>query len=341
VFAFLHGRELALLSERERVAYEDAAFSYWRAHGFPDLEISHREVLRRYDSFASRNRPVFASGRRLNWSGLGLGLANHFHPEMWTTKCEYFRTPMEVFLSDDMLRVGIRRALRLWPDRRPLNPPNMRRMLATFTNTKRVSNFRPTVARALYERFSSAGDTIVDPAAGYGGRLLGALPLARTYIGIEPNPASVRANVAMVKALGERVVARTTLIQACAEDALARLEPASAAFVLLSPPYYRRERYAQSDSQSWVRYPDYERWKAGFLEEVLQKCAACLRPDGHLALNVANTECHPVADDARAIAARLLKYRLTYRMLIGSVPYHRWHRGGFRSEPIYIFRKEG
>jgi hypothetical protein len=40
--------------------------------------------------------------------------------------------------------------------------------LATYVNTKRVSNFRPTVAKDLIKRYSSDGGIILDPAAGYG-----------------------------------------------------------------------------------------------------------------------------------------------------------------------------
>ena len=340
-FQFLHGKEIKNLSVSDRLIYEHAGFVYWRKRGFPFPDLSIEQLVNEYHKFANSKGHIFSGSRQLKWSPLGLSVANYFHPEIWWTKCERFRTPMEVFDDDEMFRDCIRRAVKFWQDRRPLTPSNIRRISSTYVNTKRVSNFRPTVARALFERYSMDGGIILDPAAGYGGRMLGSFPLVRTYIGIEPNRNAYEGNLAMQKTLTNEIRGTVELFHRCAEDVLPQLSTSSVDLIIFSPPYFRRERYSNEPNQSWLRYRAYGEWKSGFLEAVLHQCQRVLRLRGFLILNVANTESHPVADNAKRILRNMLKFHYSYEMLIGSVPYHRnGKRGGFRHEPVYIFRKE-
>src|SRR5205085_207140 len=108
---------------------------------------------------------------------VGVKLANFFHPQMWSVPVGPRRSPLDCFEDDKALRELIRKALRIWPDRYSVNESNLRRMLKTFSHTAGVSNFRPTAAKAIYERYSKSGNTILDFSAGYGGRLLGCMPL--------------------------------------------------------------------------------------------------------------------------------------------------------------------
>lgn len=340
-FMFLHGREINTMPESELMCYEKAAFVYWRKKGFPYPRLTNQKLVCEYLKFAHSNKPLFKTKRVLGWSPLGLSLANYFHPEMWLTKCEGFRTPMEVYRNDMMLRDCIHKALKFGRDRRPMTASNLRQMLATYVNTKRVSNFRPSVARVLYERYSPDRGVILDPAAGYGGRMVGALPLDREYIGIDPNTTAFLANKKMEETLSKLSHATIKLINERAEDALTRFESSLAHLVIFSPPYFRRERYCNEPTQSWLRYHTYYQWKSEFLASVLEQCKRILCRKGFLILNVANTETHPVANDACMIAKELFRFQYSYKMLIGSVPYHRnGKHGGFRHEPLYIYRKD-
>ena len=236
---------------------------------------------------------------------------------------------------------ALHRAVRLWKDRRPLNPNNLRRILSTYKNTKRVANFRPTVARAVFQRYSEPGDTIVDVAAGYGGRLLGSFPLDRHYVGIEPEKETVRGLKSMHKDLRHLIHPqhRTNVLRGAAEDELRSLPARSASCVILCPPYYSRERYGNDSKQSYIRYPTYPEWLEGFLESVLRESARVLRPDGVLCMNVFDTETHSICKDARRIAKKWFAHHYRYHMSVGSVPYHRnGQRGGHRSEPMLIYR---
>lgn len=250
---------------------------------------------------------------------------------------------MQVFQDDVLLRQCLEVGFEICPsDKRPFSASYLRSMLMTFRNTKRVSNFRPTVARSVFERYTAEGDTILDPAAGFGGRLLGALPLKRRYIGIDPSSMSIAGMRKLVKAVADNTFcqADVELMESAAEDALRSFSSSSVDLAIFSPPYFRRERYEESANQSWTRYASYPDWLVGFLESVLRQITRTLRPGGKLVFNAANTESHPVFSDARVILASLLRPYYSYRMLIGNVPFHRnGNRGGFRWESLVVYEK--
>ncbi len=342
-FDFLHAREIARLYRSEREEYEEGAFRYWRQHGFPYPHYTESQIVKAFHTFAASKNRILSPGGIIRWSPLGLGLANSFHSHMWATKCERFRTPVEVFNSDYMLRDCIHRAIKYWKKGRPVNASGMRSILSTYKNTKRVSNFRPTAARAIIENYSRDGDVILDPAAGYGGRLLGCLPLRRKYIGIEPSDLTYLGLSCMERRLRhlESRDASIVLINAAAEEAMPDIKDCSVDLVLLSPPYFARERYGNAANQSWVRYPNYSVWKDEFLGRLLRQIHRVLKPNGTLALNVANTEACMIADDAKALAIHCFQLVREFKLLLGSVPYHRnGQRGGYRPEPLFVFRKD-
>ena len=67
-----------------------------------------------------------------------------------------------------------------------LDENRFRQSLKIYTGTQAVSNFRPTAAKMIYEKFG--GDAIWDMSCGWGGRLLGFLSSSRPkYIGTEPS----------------------------------------------------------------------------------------------------------------------------------------------------------
>ena len=136
--------------------------------------------------------------------------------------------------SDARLAGAIRRALTIWPDRFGANSSSLGHILKSFSNTVGVSNFRPTVAAALIQRYTPSGGRVLDFAAGYGGRLLGAQITGRTYYGIDPSFSQVRGLTKMVRACQKIGDAPPAIIRRnAAETILPQLRPATS--TLCSP----------------------------------------------------------------------------------------------------------
>jgi SAM-dependent methyltransferase len=342
-FHLITGREWKLLDTVAQQRYVDQAFQYWRRRGFPYRDFSSEEIRQQFCQISAFNPlRVFLPGNELASIQTGLALANHFHPQMWTIKFESHRTPMQCFNNDELLKACLRQALNLWPDRKGADERGLRDMLRTFRHTRRVSNFRPTVAKALYEKYSKPGDRILDFSAGYGGRLLGCLPLQRYYVGYDPCQLQIDGlNHAYdtLRALN-LVLGEAEFRKVCAEDEMLREPDQSYELVFTSPPYFNREQYSSESSQSFIRYPAYTLWRDMFLKRVIFESYRILKPKGFFIINVANLDVAPIASDTIKLAKRYFRLHKTYQMRLNALPFHKSNgREHHRYEPIFVFQK--
>jgi SAM-dependent methyltransferase len=339
----LRGRDWLRLPHEEREQLVEMCFRYWRSRGFPYYSLGGADIRREYSRLVAVSRDRLILGDEIQTSMVGLKVANYFHPQMWSVRTRGRRSPLECFNSDRLLRRLIPTAFKVWPERKAVNENNLRGMLRTFSRTGRVSNFRPTAAKAVYERYSRDGDTVLDFSSGYGGRLLGCLPLDRHYVGIDPCRAQV-AGLRRMKARLQRLVqvkAAVTIHRACAEDLLPRLDSNSAALIFSSPPYFDTERYSDEPTQSFIKYPGYEEWLEKFIGRVIAESGRILRPRGHFVLNVADINGYRLTQDVLRLATPRFELVETLRLRLGRLPYFREEGdGAYKFEPVLVFRRK-
>lgn len=182
----------------------------------------------------------------------------------------------------------------------PLLPWNVLRALRAILRTP--SNFRPSVAKALVEKYAPAGGLVLDPCAGYGGRALATLATGRRYLGVDPHPNAEEAYRKMARFVG--LGDHLTFHNSPFEDVV--LDEAVADMAFTSPPYFSIERYAEDPKQSWVRYPTWEAWRDVFLQTLIRNVYRALRPGAPFCLNVADatfgTKTCPVVQEAVGFA---------------------------------------
>src|SRR5579864_164062 len=218
----LRGRDWSRLPLRQRRSLVERAFRYWRTRGFPYFHLSEKQIKSEFRHLKTMEPSSAFRDGGLQGSIAGLRIANMFQPQMWSVRVSRYRSPMDIFQDDTLLRRALTRSWSIWPDRFGVNASCLRRMLKTFPGTASVSNFRPTLARAVVDRFSPLGGTVVDFAAGYGGRLVGCLSLDRRYIGIEPCDDQVKGLRRTLAVLTEHYPPGPSAIirHGCAEDIL-------------------------------------------------------------------------------------------------------------------------
>lgn len=305
----------------------EQVFRYYRAHGFPYTELDDLggEFLK-----LKRTGSVL-DGDTITQSMLGLTIANHYHPEMMSVPCRNCRTPMDVFNDDVLFRKAIRHRVRF---ARNLQPWGIRKAVCSLSRTQTVSNFRPSVAKTIYEHFKPS--LTVDFCAGWGGRLLGALASGAAYVGIDPHGVAVTGNQRMVSDLrGRFSFPEPTLIVACAEDVLGKgtYRPD---LVFTSPPYFDAERYSNEPTQSYVRYPTLDAWYERFLSPCIVGSYRDLRPQGHLVLNVNPDMMERTTQYALGAGFQHVR---TWQMVLSRHQYNKKHNGLYRYEPVLVFRK--
>lgn len=261
----------------------------------------------------------------------GLKLAEGYFPTRYHARYKTQKSCYEAWFDESTLK----RAIEIQLDcEDPVTPERVRKAIQYQVRTP--TNFKPGVAKAIYERYTGYGMTTYDPCIGFGGRLVGALATGLHYIGTDVELASIEGAQKLSEdmELGDQV----TLVHSPAEDYMLDRE---VDLVFTSPPYFDRERYSENPDQSWVKYgTDLESWVEGFLRPVIQNSYEALKPGGFLALNIRdlnmrNGDVVPLEEATcrTLIEEGFLEYE-TLKMPLASIgnESRNW-------EPIFVYRK--
>ena len=135
-----------------------------------------------------------------------------------------------------------------------------------------VNEFPPHTARQIYQQFNAK--RILDPCAGWGGRMIGAASIGAFYHGFEP---STRSYTGLLR-LGEFLKSFRTGFDFRIENL--PFEDCNLTdtydISLTSPPYYDTEHYAEEATQARLRYQSFNDFVNGFyVPMVIIAASAC------------------------------------------------------------------
>jgi hypothetical protein len=155
------------------------------------------------------------------------------------------------------------------------------------------SQFRPSVAKALYDKFEAK--TVLDFSMGWGDRLAGfyAGNTTEHYVGLDPKAD----NHPIYNTQRDFYNKHTSFFEndkrsdfhiSPAEEFDFSLYPNYFDIVFTSPPYFNVEHYSQDDTQSFKRYKLVEDWNKYFLHTVLTNLYQSVRLHGVVAINISD-----------------------------------------------------
>lgn len=139
-----------------------------------------------------------------------------------------------------------------------------------------VAMFKATTAMFLYRKYKAT--KVLDPTAGWGGRMLGAWALGIDYTGIDTNERMAPAYEAMMDELPETGSDLSMLFQSCLETDFSKIDYD---FVLTSPPYINLERY-----EGMTPFASKAAFYKEFLIPLIEKCLAHIKPGGLVCFNI-------------------------------------------------------
>ncbi len=185
-------------------------------------------------------------------------------------------------------------------------PTEIRRMLVMTGGLGNVTKYRTVTSKAIVQYFGSK--RVLDPCAGWGGRMLGTLAAGNDtyYCGCEPdvNTSNGLLNILSDEAIPEEVTNRADIWNEPAERILPILKGYEKFdLVLTSPPYFNLELYT-SGPQSTQTYPTWDEWVLKWLKPVILESLACLKETGVSCWSVKNfksTKLYPLADVTKKI----------------------------------------
>jgi hypothetical protein len=236
--------------------------------------------------------------------------------------------------------------------------------IGTYTATQ----FKPTVAKALYEKHKA--HKVLDTSCGWGDRLAGFYATSHTelYVGCDPNPEvyetykdqcleyenMLGCDSAVLQDKGDHFIVLGTkkviIYNLPSEDVDWSKHENTFDFYFTSPPYYETERYAanHSSTQSYIRYQTFDSWKHDFFFKVNRMVWDTLSDNAYMMINIIEPRiakgtrlnlCDDMVDD-------ILTYQNAYYLgKIGMRMQARPHaiveadKNSIFVEPIWVFRK--
>jgi len=329
--------DIDLLGRKKTV---ELALLYYRKNGFPYYKIEKEKAekifkkLQDYDSNLVCENDIFSQDMK------GLSLAWQYFPHAFDVLTgKSTKTPLKQFNNDDSFRVCLNKVFD-WcvkHEDAKMSENRIRQGLKFFGGINGVSNFRPTVAKYIYDNYSGHG-VVWDMCAGWGGRLLGALVSSKVkkYIGTEPSTKTFQGLNKLAKDfLPHCKNKKIEIHNRTCEDFIQK--PHSLDLCFTSPPYFDTEKYSTETTQSCLRYPTRQKWKEGFLFKTLKLCHVYLKINGYLVINIANVKTYPDLEDVMEVYCRKLGFFFIkkYKMILSS------NSGrGVKYEPVFVFKKK-
>lgn len=181
----------------------------------------------------------------------------------------------------------------------------IRRMIVMTGGLGSITKYRTVTTKAIVQYYKA--EKVLDPCAGWGGRMLGALAAGASYVGCEPDPNTAKGLKGILDdtAIPQAVRSKARILEMPAEVGLPQLAELAEKFdlVLTSPPYFNLELYTAGD-QSTVRYTVWEDWTEKWLKPVILGCLARLKEGGTSCWSVKNFKTdkkYPLADVTKKI----------------------------------------
>jgi len=316
------------MSEHDLYLFIMDVFDHYRENGFPYHRKTYDEMIHDIDVM----NKYFDSGKNIIDDNVVkqtmhcLGTAWTFFPHSWDIRCNGMVTSLQAFSDDEKFKKVIRKRLRRGTY---MNDSGIRKELKSSSTIQAVSNFRPSSARAIYDRYG--GGHVYDPSCGFGGRLIGAIssPNVTEYTGVDPSTMTYEGLLRMKETIGNKQI---NIMHSGSEDYV----PHDIDMVFTSPPYFNTEVYSDEDTQSCNRFPDKKDWLEKYLRKTIDNCHEGLKKGGVMAVNIANVRNYPTLEqDFNDIMKEKFTYVETLRYALSMM-----NVSGYKYEPIFVYKKE-
>ena len=326
-----------LLPQRSKKDELDLAFKYARERGMPYYSYTDQEKLIEFEKIQRSDFKNGIYGNEVLQYLHGIGLAWSYFPHHWEVQVLKMKRPIDIFEDDKLFKKALASRIK-WGGKVGLDgfmsDADLRKAIRTASGVQAVSNFRPVASASIYYKYARNG-IVWDMSCGYGGRLIGALASGsvKKYIGSDPCQLTYQ-GLKKIQEDFNHIDMEIDLNMIGSEDFIPG-EKVDLCFT--SPPYFNTEEYSNEETQSWKKYPGKKEWLEGFLKKTMQNCYSCLKDDGLMMINIANVKTYPnlETDVLRIAYQENFKIDDVLLLRLSSI------MGGFKYEPIFIFKKRG
>lgn len=321
-------------NEEELNQFALKIFQYYRQNGYPTYDTSKKKSD--FDKFIKYDiSSMITDDGYIKQSMHGLGLLWSYFSHAKTVRCNNKLSPYEIFLDDEMFMNVIKKRLNIGTY---ISDSGILKMIKMYSKSQSVSNFRPTAAAAIYNKYAKNG-VVWDMSCGWGGRLLGAIKSdIKKYIGTEPSTKTFEGLIELVGDFGSYRDDLKIELHMVGSETYIPNEPID--FCFTSPPYYDVEKYSDEPTQSYVKYDTYNKWLFGFLYKTIKHSYLSLKDGGYLAINIANTKNYNTIENDTLVLANFAGFVHvdTLNLLLSNANMKN-RSSAYKTEPIFIFKK--
>lgn len=317
-------------------------FKFYRNVGFPNYSRDDYDLGKEFQKLKDFNEESLfdEDTKKIKQNLTGQGILWTYFPHWIDVKCGTDKYSLaERWKNDNDVKKLIKKTY-IWKCKH--NEPHwtnnrIRQNAKVFLTGQSVSNFRPTVAKYIYNRYGNNGN-VFDMSSGFGGRLFGFMASnCKEYVGCEPSTKTFNGLKNFIKDMKPFTNKIATISQIGSEIELKGFEEYFD-LCFTSPPYFDTEKYSDEDTQSYIKYPSLNKWLNGFLKDTIKNCYQYLKNDGHMIINIANTPKYNIIEDECVKISKEIGFEHidTLFMELSSVSKNK----GRKFEPIFVFRKE-
>jgi hypothetical protein len=320
----------------DRVYAENVIFQYHRKEGFPHYNVNNHNKLSQLKSLINFDENTIYGDGKLNQTMHCLSLAWTYFPHWVEVLCGSSKMrPIDYWNDDRKLKEIIRKTWD-WQVKHGNGTFTLNRLRQNFKiygGNQSVSNFRPSVAKWIYNTYG--GDTVWDMSCGWGGRLIGFLASnCKTYIGTDPSTKTYEGLLQIKDELN--FFNKEIILHKLGSEEFVP-ESKSLDLCFTSPPYFDTEKYSEELTQSYKKYPNESDWINGFLTKTIINCHIGLKVGGKMLINIANTPKYKQIESETIRIAEKIGFEKTdiLYMILSSVA-----GKGNKLEPIFVFTKK-
>ena len=178
------------LEHKDKLKLSEFLFNYFRSKGFPFPKFTSSELQKDWKNLFNFNSSTLEKNNIISdYKAIGSKLFKHYSPHIFETKTKTKPSMIEAFNDDNLLQMCIKNRLGI-TYKETFNITNAM-LLQGFRNSHisaSISIFKPSIAKFIYDKFTSNGDTIYDFSIGFGQRFLGAASTKKElfYVGCDP-----------------------------------------------------------------------------------------------------------------------------------------------------------
>ena len=259
---------------------EDVSFYY---------SYSDSDLLKDWNALIKWNARVdtMASTQRV-----GMKLCEHFFPNFFDIENKDGNSFKSLWKADKLEKV-----LR-WNRKSHSTPylSELRRGIYFNYKLAKSTMYRPQMAKMVVTNLGAK--RVLDPCAGWGGRMLGVVAAGAEYVAFEPNSETYEGLLKLIKLLGIEDKVRIIKDSALEMD---KYDIGEFDLILTSPPYFDLEVYSHEDTQSIKGCDTYSMWVNNFLKPLIELSISHMKQNGWSCWNVHNVGKMKMIDDVKVI----------------------------------------